>query len=186
MFKHQGIVYPSVHSVFEARCRQFRVHTTIAVKRTMIIQSKADPSFVMLDRICDIQTNVIKGVKTFDQSPGYLAIETCAQLGAFHIRFSIDFCRHVFLIHVKGFQFHPVETLQGPYLLQGTCLSHSSDAFLYSIQMTKNQCDCYSGQFLFGVSDYNDRFDQDRLKNNYQAIFDNLCDCKFGKKCLKN
>ena len=141
----------------------------------MLIQSKADAKFVMLDRICDIQSNAIKGVKTFDQSPAYLAIESCAQLGAFHIRFDIDFCRHVFLIHVKEYELYPTDRLNGPFIITGSCLSRSSDAFLYAIEITNNKDSVNKGKFLFGVADYNDRFDKYRLTKHYQDIFSDLC-----------
>lgn len=150
----------------------------------MFIQSKAAPSFIMIDRICDIQSDTIKGVKTFSQAHAYLGIEACAQLGAFHARFDIGFCRHVFLINVKGYHFCPTDKLHGAFIITGICLSRSSDAFLYAIQI-KNDTSTYNkGNFLFGVADYDERFDRSRLKRHYQNIFYDVCDSE--PKCPKS
>jgi len=146
----------------------------------MLIQSKAATDFVMLDRIYDIQSDTIKGIKSFCNSPSYLAIESCAQLGAFHIRFNIGFCRHVFLIRVKEYDFHPCDMLQGLFLITGTCLSQSTDAFLYAIQIIHNKQTVDKGKFLFGVADYDERFDKFRLTKHYQDIFLNLTRSKLS------
>jgi hypothetical protein len=142
----------------------------------MQIQSKAESSFVMLDRICEIQFDVMKGMKTFNQAPACLAIESCAQLGAFHIRFNIGFCRHVFLIKVKEYALCPTDIIHGSFSITGTCLSRSSDAFLYAIQITNDKNFCNKGTFLFGVADYDERFDNIRLTKHYQDIFSDLYD----------
>jgi hypothetical protein len=141
----------------------------------MFIQSETDSKFVVLDQIYDIQSDAIKGRKTFDHSPAYLAIEACAQLGAFHIRFDIGFCRHVFLINVKAFNLCPSKSLNGQYIITGNCLSRSSDAFLYAIQLISNaERSAYKGNFLFGVADYDERFDQHQLSEHYQNLFSDL------------
>jgi len=147
----------------------------------MFIQSKADPNFVMIDRICDIQSNAIKGIKTFSGAPAYLGIEACAQVGAFHVRFNIGFCRHVFLINVKGYTFCPEDNLHGAFVITGRCRSHSSDAFLYDIQITNNKATINKGEFLFGVADYDERFDQSQLTQHYQSIFYDLCDSELKR-----
>jgi hypothetical protein len=135
------------------------------------IQSTAEPDYIMLDRICDIQPDAVKGMKTFIQAPVCLAIESCAQLGAFHIRFNIGFCRHVFLINVKDYTLCPTDILHGSFSITGTCLSQSSDAFLYAIQITNDKDFCNKGTFLFGVADYDKRFNQNQLTKHYQDIF---------------
>jgi len=144
----------------------------------MVIQSKAETEFILLDRIYDIQPNAIKGNKTFYQSPASLAIESCAQLGAFHIRFVIGFCRHVFLIRVKEYKIYPANNLHGSFCMTGACLSRSSDAFLYAIQITNNNETVNKGKFLFGVADYDKRFDKSRLTKHYQDIFFDLVNAK--------
>jgi len=140
------------------------------------INSKADPNFVMLDRICDIQSDAMKGKKTFHHAPAYLAIESCAQLGAFHIRFNIGFGRHVFLVNVKEYVLCPTDILHDTFSITGTCLSRSSDAFLYAIQITNDKDFFNKGKFLFGIANYDDRFEKNRLPKHYQNIFYNLCD----------
>jgi len=140
----------------------------------VLIQSKADPNFVMLDRICDIQSKTIKGIKTFDHAPAYLAIESCAQLGAFHARYDLGFCRHVFFINVKAYTLCPADEIHGTFIIKGTCLSRSSDAFLYAIQITNNKDFDNTGKFLLGVADYDERFDKSRLIKHYQDIFSDL------------
>jgi hypothetical protein len=138
----------------------------------------------MLDCICDIQSNAIKGIKTFYQAPAYLAIESCAQLGAFHARFKLDFCRHVFFINVKAYTLYPADVIHGRFSITGTCLSRSSDAFLYAIQITNNKDFFNSGKFLFGVADYDERFDKFQMTKHYQDIFSDLVSPKSKGRIL--
>jgi len=137
------------------------------------ILSQSDTQFMMLDRITEIHSDGLTGIKQFSHALPYLAIESCAQLGAFHIRYRVGFCRHIFLGKVKHFDLWPTNQLHGIYTITGTCVSESSDAYLYKIQFADNMRST-DGNFLFGAADYDVRFDEKRLKQHYHDMFERL------------
>jgi len=130
--------------------------------------------FVLLDQIIDNQLSKIEAIKEFNNDPIFLAIEACAQLGAFHVRFLLDFSRHVFFMKLKNCEIPFIENLSGKYNFVGNLLAKSSDIYSYSIKMKKNNLLYLDGVFLFAVSDYNENFQRKHLENHYQQIFSQI------------
>lgn len=129
---------------------------------------------MLLDRIIDNQLSKIEAIKVFHDDPAYLGIESCAQLGAYHARFLLNFCRHVFFMKLKSCNIPFTENLSGKYHITGNLLAKSSDVYSYSIKMHKSNLLCQEGVFIFAVSDYNDHFQKDYLKEYYQSVFSKL------------
>ena len=128
----------------------------------------------MIDQITEIDPYHIKALKSFNNARVCYAIESCAQLGAYHVRFLLDFNRHAFLIKVKEYEIWPEKQLCGQFFLSGACLSRSNDAFLYKIQFYNQSNLCICGQFLFGVADYDENFERNQLKQYYKEMFARL------------
>ncbi len=51
--------------------------------------------FILVDRIVQAEEQDISGLKTFANAPAYLGLESLAQLGAFHIRYIMEFKRPI-------------------------------------------------------------------------------------------
>ncbi|MBF0451740.1 MAG: hypothetical protein HQK75_13640 [Candidatus Magnetomorum sp.] len=131
-------------------------------------------NFVMIDRITDIHPFSIAGSKKFNGEFVDLAVESCAQLGAFHVRYSIDCRRHVFLIKLNSCKVLSDKYFSGEYSIIGNLLAKSTDAYSYSIILKKNNLPCMEGQFIFALADYDEQFKADFLKGYYQKILSEL------------
>jgi 3-hydroxymyristoyl/3-hydroxydecanoyl-(acyl carrier protein) dehydratase len=132
-------------------------------------------NFMMIDRIIDVQSDHISACKRFNDGAAHLALEACAQLGAFHIRLSMNCSRHVFLMKIKQCEFFSVNhTLSGIYSITANLLAKSTDAYSYKIHIKKKDKPCIKGIFIFAVADYDERFQSDILMHYYQSVCQKL------------
>lgn len=127
--------------------------------------------FILLDRITHADANSIAGMKTFNQAPVFMGIESLAQLGAYHVRFLSGFKKHAFLLAIRQFSINAAQPLSDLYQLEGKLLSRSAAAFSHSLKATQNGQTVLSGEFLFATVDYDDHFQQEILENHYRKAF---------------
>ena len=120
-----------------------------------------------LESITAVTPKSIAGTCIFKNTPGFLAIEACAQLGALHVRYLEDFKQHAFLMQIKSFPM-PAQ-LCGSYHLIGRMTSRSSTALAYTITMENKIIT--TGKLLFALKPYDTEFDQTRLTIYYKELF---------------
>jgi len=130
-------------------------------------------SFVLVDGITESGPDTITGYKRFDCAPIHLGIESLAQLGAFHVRLTVAFARHAFLLGIKHCTVRSREPLSGSYTLLGTLSGCSASAFSYRLEALKDGGVEIGGEFLFATVEYDATFRQDLLRDHYQRVF--LC-----------
>ena len=128
-------------------------------------------SFILLDRIIQAETQLIRGIKTFKNETAYLGIESLAQLGAFHVRYITDFKRHAFLLKINQCLMPSQTVLHGIYHLSGVLVSWSDSAFSYELQARKEGRVQIEGAFLFATVDYDRHFKQEIIQQHYRDVF---------------
>jgi len=128
-------------------------------------------SFILLDRISQVETRLIQGIRTFKNAPAYLGIEMLAQLGAFHVRYITDFQKHAFLLKINQCRVSSQTDLLGTYHLSGVLVSRSESAFSYELQAKKEGRVQIEGVFLFATVDYDSHFKQENLEQHYRDVF---------------
>jgi len=134
----------------------------------------------MIDRILDIQPDNISGIKQFNDEASFLAIEACAQLGAYHIRSLMNCTRHVFLMKIKHCEIFSTNLLSGQFLITAHLIAKSSDAYSYAIRIQQNNEIYVDGKFIFAVVDYDKRFQSDILMSYYQSVLYSTINNKFS------
>ena len=77
-------------------------------------------SFLLLDSVSRITPQSITGTKEYANAPGYLLLESMAQLGALHIRQQCDFSRHAFLLSIQYSRILQKLSDDASYTLNGT------------------------------------------------------------------
>ena len=133
--------------------------------------------FVLIDAITDVDSWSITGRKQFLHAPPYFAVESLAQLGAYHVRFLMDFERHAFLLGVKHCDLPSAKELHGTFRITGNLLARGSSAYSCELRATGYDSTEIEGEFLFGVVDYDESgFKKDILREHYRKVF----------SCLKN
>jgi hypothetical protein len=133
-------------------------------------------SFVLVDGITESGPDTIKGYKRFDCAPIHLGIESLAQLGAFHVRMTVAFARHAFLLGIKHCTVRSGKPLSGSYTLLGSLSGCSASAFSYRLEALKDGRVEIAGEFLFATVEYDATFRKDLLRDHYQRVF----------SCLRN
>jgi hypothetical protein len=127
--------------------------------------------FILVDAITDIGDRSIRGEVDFADADPTLLLESLAQLGGLHVRAAIDFRRHAFLVRISDTAVPFNRSLCGRYLLQGTLVSRSGNAFSYLMEARQNTEIVMEGNFLFGAIDYDAAFRQDILQDHYRDVF---------------
>jgi hypothetical protein len=126
--------------------------------------------FVMVDAIDDMDENQIDGEVTLENADPTLLLESLAQLAGLHIRHSLDFAKHAFLVRISGAPLPEEKSLTGTYRLRGNLISRSEEAFTYRLEACRENVPVIHGQFLFGTVDYNDDFQKDILQKHYREV----------------
>ncbi len=127
--------------------------------------------FILVDGIVETDAQAIRGFKFFSNSPAYLALESLAQLGAFHVRYITGFDRHAFLLKINRCRMPAHAELDGRYELFGTLESRSASAFSYTLRAEKDDMIGIEGEFLLATVDYDMSFKKEILQNHYQDVF---------------
>ena len=127
--------------------------------------------FILVDSIIQAEEQDISGLKTFANAPAYLGLESLAQLGAFHVRYIMEFKRHAFLLKIGRCLMPAQEELDGSYKLSGTLVNRSASAFSYALQAKRGGRVWIEGEFLFAAVDYDMRFKKEILQEHYRNVF---------------
>ncbi len=139
------------------------------MKKTIIHTGLED--FVLIDRILQIRSRDVSGIRTFTNDPAYLGLESLAQLGAYHVRYLTRFKTHAFLLKINDWSVWGPNKLNGLFELSGKLISRSSSAFSYGLEAKKGGHCRMKGEVLFATVDYDERFKKDRLEPHFRARF---------------
>lgn len=131
-------------------------------------------SFQLIRRVTDVTDRRIQADAVFAQWPVYTGLEAMAQLAALHVRYSIDFERHAFLLKVDRCDLPTLETLAGDFSLTAERFSQSSQSSAYGVIAQGPGDLAMRGQLLIGTLDYDEHFKKDRLKQYYRKLFQAL------------
>lgn len=131
--------------------------------------------FQLIRRITDVSDRRIRASAAFAQWPVYTGLEAMAQLAALHVRCSLDFARHAFLLKLDSCDLPTLETLTGDFSLTAERISQSSQSFAYGVIAHGSNDLALQAQLLIGTLDYDERFKKDRLKQYYRKLFEKLC-----------
>jgi len=126
--------------------------------------------FVMVDAIGGMDANRIDGEVTLENADPTLLLESLAQLAGLHIRHSLDFAKHAFLVKIAGTPLPEEKSLTGTFRLRGSLVGRSEEAFTYRLEADRENVPVIHGQFLFGTIDYSDDFQKDILQKHYREI----------------
>jgi hypothetical protein len=132
------------------------------------------PCFQLIRRVTDMSNRRVQADAAFAQWPVYTGLEAMAQLAALHVRYSLDFERHAFLLKVERCDLPTLETLDGDFSLTAERLSQSSQSFAYGTTAQGPDGLTIQAQLLIGTLDYDERFKKDRLKQYYRKLFEAL------------
>jgi hypothetical protein len=144
-------------------------------------------NFLLVDGIAEVDPGTIRGYKHFDRAPIFFGIESLAQLGALHVRFTIAFARHAFLLGIKRCTVGSDQSLSGCYTLLGTLTGSSTSAFSYLLEASNEAGGQIEGEFLFATMEYDPVFRKDILESYYRKVFSCLrsaskSDCRCNGK----
>jgi hypothetical protein len=128
-------------------------------------------NFTLVDKITHAEAQNISGIKTFSNAPVYLALESLAQLGAFHVRYLTGFEKHAFLLKITRCLMPAQERLNGTYKLSGMLVSRSVSAFSHILQAEKGDRIRIEGEFMFATVDYDRSFQKEKLMDHYRSVF---------------
>ncbi len=129
------------------------------------------PCFQLIRRITDVSNRRIQAVAAFVQWPVYTGLEAMAQLAALHVRHTLTFERHAFLMKVDRCDLPLPETLDGDFNLTAERVGQSSQSFAYGTTVQGPDGIAIKAQLLIGTQDYDERFKKDRLKQYYRKLF---------------
>lgn len=131
-------------------------------------------NFVLLDNILQINNTEIVGTRLFHNAPLHLGIEALAQLASFHLRFLMKFDKHSFLLKIENMFFPEEINLSGEFLFHALLNYKTKFAFSYHIEAFIEEKRSFYGDFLFSMTDYDDKFEKKKLKKYYKNLFHKL------------
>ena len=127
--------------------------------------------FIMLDRILEVSAVRVVGRRSFTGIPAFLALETLAQLGAFHIRYITEFSRHVFLIKIVSCSIPLSTAMEGEYVLSGKLLSRTDSSFRSLLKAERDKEAAAEAELLYAAVDYDHNFKKGILHDHYIKVF---------------
>jgi hypothetical protein len=130
--------------------------------------------FQLIRRVTDVSDRRIQADAAFAQWPVYTGLEAMAQLAALHVRYSLVFERHAFLLKIERCDLPTLETLAGDFSLTAERTGQSSQSFAYGVIAQGPGDLTMQAQLLVGTLDYDERFKKDRLKRYYRKLFEAL------------
>jgi hypothetical protein len=132
------------------------------------------PCFQLIRRVTDVSDRCIQAESAFAQWPVYTGLEAMAQLAALHVRYSLAFERHAFLLKIDRCDLPTLETLDGDFSLTAERVGQSSQSFAYGVTVQGPDDLTLQAQLLIGTLDYDERFKRYRLKPHYRKLFEAL------------
>ena len=139
----------------------------------LIIRSRMQ-HFQVLTRIQHVSKRRMRAIATFAQSPSYCLVESMAQLAAMHVRHSLDFDRHAFLLKIQSCDLTLRPILNSDVDLTAERISHSSNAFAYRVSALVPDGESFGAELLIGTREYDRKFRKECLNPYYQKRFETL------------
>ena len=132
------------------------------------------PHFQLITGITCVARHRIQAVAVLEQAPAYACLEAMAQLAALHVRHSVNFERHAFLLKIDRCDLPEGDTLNGALSLTADVVGHSSQAFAYRVRSEVSEGDPLLAELLIGTRAYDRQFKRALLKARYRELFDTL------------
>lgn len=132
------------------------------------------PCFRVVSKVLEISPDGIEARALFDGDPPYTGLEAMAQTAALHVRHSLRFDRHAFLLSVHHCQLPEIVALAGPFRIKAEMRGRSSEAFVYKVTANGPQGVHFDAELLIGTRDYDDRFKKEILFAHYRKMWDRL------------
>lgn len=130
--------------------------------------------FQIVSKIFGISPGGINAEAAFDNDPLYTGLEAMAQTAALHVRHSLRFERHAFLLGVHHCLMPPIDVLRGPFRVAAGLRSRSSEAFLYHVVANGPDGADFDSELLIGTRAYDDGFRKEALAAHYQKMWSRL------------
>jgi hypothetical protein len=130
--------------------------------------------FKMVSKILAVSSNGIDAEAVFNGEPRFAGLEAMAQSAALHVRHSLRFERHAFLLSVQHCHMPAMDVLKGPFRVAAVLRGGSSEAFAYQVTATGPGGADFRGELLIGTRAYDDCFKKESLATHYQKIWDRL------------
>ena len=130
--------------------------------------------FRLLTRITRVSAEGVGAIADLHRKPVFCGLEAMAQLAALHVRHSIRFRSHAFLLKVNRGQWPVQDVLQGCYRLSAQRCGQSSHGFAYRVSGRGPEGGRLDADLLIGTRPYDRQFRQDILEAHYRNLFDRL------------
>ena len=140
---------------------------------TLKIKSRME-HFRMVSRIFEVTPNGIDAEVVFDGDPCYVGLEAIAQTAALHVRHSLRFECHAFLLSVHHFRIPQTDVLKGRFRLAAELRGRSSEAYAYHVTARSPGGVDFDGELLIGTRAYDDRFKKEALTAHYRMVWDRM------------
>lgn len=128
--------------------------------------------FILPGEEIEIGSTTIRSVQAFDKVPDVIGLEALAQLGALHVRHTIDLSRHVFLMKIRQSTLPASPRISGRFRLIGVQESHTDRTWMYRVRAEPEAAgESFGGTFLFGTRAYDAHFNKDLLQSHYRKVF---------------
>jgi|GEM_PF-4561409 len=137
-------------------------------------------SFRLIDSVTEIDDELIRGAITFCDAPPFLAVETLAQICAYHKRYLDDFQIHSFLLKIKNCSGPFEGKLNGEYKIESTLKAKSDRASTHTASLSINGKIIFESQIIIASTEYSDHFPREKFEKYYRDVF--TCLMKNGKK----
>lgn len=130
--------------------------------------------FKMVSKILAVYSDGIDAEAVFNGEPLFAGLEAMAQSAALHVRHSLRFERHAFLLSVQHCQMPAMSVLKGLFRVTAVLRGRSSEAFAYQVTAIGPGDADFHGGLLIGTRAYDDCFRKEALAAHYQEIWDRL------------
>jgi hypothetical protein len=130
--------------------------------------------FQLITGITLVARHRIQAVAALEQAPVYAGLEVMAQLAALHVRHSMAFERHAFLLKIERCDLPAGDTLDGALYLTADGVGQSSRTFAYRVATEESKGPPLQADLLIGTRTYDRQFKRDLLKTRYRELFDTL------------
>ncbi len=126
--------------------------------------------FSMVDQVDRIGVKTISGCKTFLNAPSCLCLESLAQICALHVRYTLNFEKHAFLLKISRCSMHADHVFSGRIFFQAVLNNHSSRAFSYAASALQDKRQIMAGEFIIAVREYGRDFSEAMIKPHYKKV----------------
>jgi hypothetical protein len=130
--------------------------------------------FKIVSKILESYPGGIDAEAVFHTDPLYTGLEAMAQTAALHVRHSLRFERHAFLLSVHHCQMPPIGALTGVFRVTAGLRNRSSEAFLYHAVVSGPHGADFHSELLIGTRAYDDGFKKEVLAAHYQKMWARL------------